>query len=47
MLTILWQTKTKVSFPLEDRRAGNEHHVIPQVTQAKYKGLYVVVARLA
>ena len=25
MLTVLWQTKTKVSFPLEDKHVVNEH----------------------
>ena len=25
MLTVLWQTKTKVSFPIEDKHMMNEH----------------------
>ena len=28
MLTALWQTKTAISFPLEDKHVVNEHHVI-------------------
>ena len=28
MLTVLWQTKTTVSFLLEDQYVENEHHVI-------------------
>ena len=28
MLTVLWQTKTSVSFPLEDTHLLSKHHVI-------------------
>ena len=28
MLTVLWQTKTTVSFLVEDKHVVNEHHVI-------------------
>lgn len=39
MLTVLWQTKSVVSFPLEDKHIVNEHHVIQKshdATQKKY-----------
>ena len=43
MLTILWQTKTKVSFPLEDKHVVNEHHVIRKSHDAtQEKCLHVV-----
>ena len=38
MLTVLWQTKSKVSFLLEDNHVENGHHVIRKshdVTQKK------------
>jgi len=28
MLTVLWEPKSAVSFPLKDKHAVNEHHVI-------------------
>ena len=28
MLTLLWQTKTTISFPLEDKHVVNEHHTV-------------------
>ena len=28
MLTVLWQTKTMISFPLEDKHVVNEHHTV-------------------
>ena len=28
MLTVLWQTKTTVGFPLEDKHLVSKHHVI-------------------
>ena len=33
MLTVLWQTKSKVSFPLEDKHVVNEHNVIRKGTE--------------
>ena len=28
MLTVLWQTKTTISFPLEDKHVVNKHHAV-------------------
>ena len=34
MLIVLWQTKTTVIFPLEDKYIVNEHHVIQKIHDA-------------
>ena len=37
MLTVLWQTKTMVSFPLEDKHVVNEHHIVQKSHEAIQK----------
>ena len=37
MLTVLWQTKSTVSFHLEDKHVENEHHVIRKSHDATQK----------
>ena len=37
MLTVLWQTKTTVSFLLEDKHVVNEHHAIRKSHDATQK----------
>ena len=36
LLTVLWQTKTTVNFPLEDKHVVNEHHVIRKSHDASH-----------
>ena len=42
MLTVLWQTKTKVSFPLVDKHVANEQHTIQKSHNATKKCPYRV-----
>ena len=37
MLTVLWQTKTMISFPLEDIHVVNEHHAVRKSHDATHK----------
>ena len=37
MLTVLWQTKSTVSFLLEDKHVENEHHIIRKSHDATQK----------
>ena len=37
MLTVLWQTKSTLSFLLEDKYVANEHHVIRKSHDATQK----------
>ena len=37
MPTVLWQTKSTVSFLLEDKHVANEHHVIRKSHDATQK----------
>ena len=37
MLTVLWQTKSRVSFPLGDEHFVNEHHVVRKSHDTKQK----------
>ena len=37
MLTLLWQTKTTVSFPLEGKHVMNEQHLIRKSHDATHK----------
>ena len=37
MLTVLWQTKTTISFPLEDKHVVNEHHAVRKSHDATHK----------
>ena len=43
MLTVLWQTKSKVSFLLEDKHVENGHHVIRKSHDATEKNCPHVV----
>ena len=43
MPTVLWQTKTTVSFPLEDKHFVNEHHVIRKSHDATQEKCHHVV----
>ena len=37
MLTVLWQTKITISFPLEDKHVVNEHHAVRKSHDATHK----------
>ena len=37
MLTVVWQTKTTISFPLEDKHVVNEHHATRKSHDATHK----------
>ena len=37
MLTVLWQTKTTISFPPEDKHVVNEHHAVRKKSYATHK----------
>ena len=37
MLTVIWLTKSAVSFPLEDKHVVNEHHIIRKSHDATQK----------
>ena len=37
MLTVLWQTKTTISFPLEDKHVVNEHHAVRKSHDTTHK----------
>ena len=37
MLTVLWQTKTTIRFPLEDKPVVNEHHAVRKGHDATHK----------
>ena len=43
MLTLLWQTKTTVSFPLEGKHVMNEQHLIRKSHDATHKKNVFVV----
>ena len=37
MLTVLWQTKSTISFPLEDKQVVNEHHAVRKSRDVTHK----------